>query len=410
VTEIVHRGRWTRGDRAAGEYRYLPVSVPAGSAGLTVTLRYDRSAGVLDLGCLDPTGFRGWSGGARDNFAIGAAAATPGYLPGPLPAGEWQVVLGLYRIGPDGVPWEVTATADRRPPDLPAIPAPAGAPSTPDRPRRELPASPGLRWLAGDLHAHTVHSDGALSVAELAALAYRRGLDFLAVTDHNTVSHHAELPAAAAATGMILLPGQEVTTGTGHANAFGDIGWIDFRAPADEWLAETERRGGLLSVNHPLAADLCWRQPLRRPAPLAEIWHWSWLDRHWGGPLAWWQAAGGAAIPVGGSDFHRPGDAAPPGSPTTWVGCDAAQVDGGDPTGAVLAGLRAGRTAVSAGYGEPVLLRVAGELVAVRADGLLLADTEGRRVPVRGDRVRLPDRAGPCWLEDHDTAVVAITG
>ena len=121
-----------------------------------------------------------------------------------------------------------------------------------DRPgRRDLPARPGMRWLAGDLHTHTVHSDGVLTVPELARFAVERGLDFLAVTDHNTISHHAELPAAAAAHGITLLPGQEVTTDQGHANALGDIGWVDFREPPDDWLATTERAGGLLSVNHP---------------------------------------------------------------------------------------------------------------------------------------------------------------
>ncbi|MBK8794102.1 MAG: PHP domain-containing protein, partial [Holophaga sp.] len=37
----------------------------------------------------------------------------------------------------------------------------------------------------GDLHAHTLASDGVLSVEELAQRAARHGLDFIAVTDHN---------------------------------------------------------------------------------------------------------------------------------------------------------------------------------------------------------------------------------
>ena len=93
-------------------------------------------------------------------------------------------------------------SAGLRPP-----PAPPEPPPPRDRPpRRALPARPGHRWLAGDLHTHTVHSDGALTVAELAALAAGRGLDFIAVTDHNTVSHHAELAAAAGGTGSRCCP------------------------------------------------------------------------------------------------------------------------------------------------------------------------------------------------------------
>src|SRR5260370_1275264 len=121
---------------------------------------------------------------------------------------------------------------------LPAGTRPGRAPRGPrdGQPRRALAAGAGGRWLAGDLHTPTVHSDGVLTVAELAALAAGRGLDFLAVTDHNTVSHHAELPAAASRYGIILLPGQEVTTDGGHAGALGDIGWIDLRRQPVDWL------------------------------------------------------------------------------------------------------------------------------------------------------------------------------
>jgi hypothetical protein len=415
---IVHRGRWTREDRAAQPYRYLPFDVPAGSAALAITLRYDRDGGVLDLGCLGPAAFRGWSGGARSAVAIGIDRATPGYLPGPLAAGSWQVLLGLHRVGRGGLEWTVTTRTGRSAEVLAAeIGADLGAPlpavaarrrSRRLRPaRRDLPAAPGLRWLAGDLHAHTVHSDGALTVPELAALGYDRGLDFVAVTDHNTISQHAELAAAGAAAGVVLVPGQEVTTDLGHANAFGDIGWIDFRQPADAWLAETDRRGGILSVNHPLAADCAWRQPMTGRPPLAEIWHWTWLDRRWGGPLAWWLAWHPGAAPVGGSDFHQHGSDAPPGSPTTWVACAADRLDS-DPAGAVLDGLRAGRVAVNAGTADPALLRVDGELVVVGADGLLLVDAAGRRTPVRADRATLAATEGPVRLEDHDGAVVAL--
>ncbi len=425
MTRTVHRGRWTVDHRAAAAHRYLPVEVPAGAAAVAVALGYDREAGVLDLGCLGPTGFRGWSGASRPAFAIGSDRATPGYLPGPVEPGTWQVMLGLHRVAPEGVRWTVTATtggsvdavAAEAGAELGTVSSRAAAPGRPPRlgpprlgsPRRALPAPAGTRWLAGDLHAHTVHSDGALTVPELAALGYDRGLDFLAVTDHNTVSHHAELAAAGARAGVLLVPGQEVTTDLGHANAFGDIGWVDFRRPADDWLAEADRRGGLLSVNHPLAADNAWRQPMRGRPPLAEIWHWTWLDRRWGGPLAWWLAWHPGAIPIGGSDFHRPGSDAPPGSPTTWVACSTDRL-GDDPAAAVLAGLRAGRVAVSAGLADPALLRMPGELVAVDADGLLLVDADGRLTRVRGDRVTLPAADGPARLEDHRGAVIALSG
>ena len=396
-----HRGTWTADDRARTPYHSLPFDVPDHANGVRVRLGYDTSAGVLDLGCEAPQAFRGWSGGAREEFVITADAATPGYLAGELEAGTWHVVLGLHRIPPEGLDYEVVTQvyAGAAPAAQPE--APRADPRRPERPaRRELPSVDGLLWRAGDFHAHTVHSDGELTVSELACLAAGRGLDFLAVTDHNTVSHHAELDAAGRHAGIQLIAGQEVTTGFGHANAFGDIGWVDFRRPATAWLDAVEADGGLMSVNHPLGGDFAWRHALPKRAPLAEVWHSSWLDRRWGGPLAWWLAWDHDVVPIGGSDWHR--DPGPkPGSPTTWVACE------GDD---VLGGLRAGRVAISADRGGPLLLRLGDELVALGAEGALLTDPDGRRRVVHGDLATFPAAPGPHWLEDHNTAVLAISG
>jgi hypothetical protein len=399
-----HTGRWTLEDRFTSPWHYLPVEVPPGTAGLRVELEYERAAGtVLDLGCLGPGGFRGWSGSARESFVIAPEAATPGYLPGEIEAGMWQVMIGVHRVPPEGVRYQLTAeatpfTAGLRPP-----PATAAPPAHRDRPpRRVLPARDGRRWLAGDLHTHTVHSDGVLTVQELAALAVEGGLDFIAVTDHNTVSHHADLPAATRRYGITLLPGQEVTTDGGHAGALGDIGWIDFRQEPDDWLEATEAGGGLLSVNHPFAGPVSWVRPMRRRPPLIEVWHWSWLDLRWTTPLSWWLAWDAAAIPVGGSDWHRQGSDAPPGRPTTWVECT------GDEPADVLDGLRAGRVAISAERDGPVLLRHDGDLVAIDADGTTLAGSLGPCARVRDDLVRLAGADGPYRLLDPSGATLAL--
>jgi hypothetical protein len=391
--------RVTPDDRAAGPYLLLPFEVPTAAGSLEVRLAYDRRAAVVDLGCVGPAGFRGWSGSARDRFVIGPSVATPGYLPGEPEPGTWSVVLGLHRIPTPGV----ELTVELR---VPALESPIAAAPTPPAsqrpPRRDLPAPPGLVWLACDLHAHSVHSDGSLSVAELAAAAVRGRLDVLAVTDHNTVSHQPELASTGSRYGITLVPGQELTTDRGHANAFGDIGWIDFRRPAQDWVDAVAAAGGLLSINHPVAADCAWHHPLVRRPPLAEIWHWSWIDRRWTWPLAWWTAWGDRTVPVAGSDFHSPAQGRPVGAPVTWVASES------DDQAAVLEGLRAGRSALAAGVDAPVLLRVDDELVAVGGDGTQLVDRDGRRQMVRSDLARFPATPGPHRLETPLAEIVAI--
>src|ERR1700690_901255 len=190
-----HAGRWTYEDRFASTWHYLPVEVPPGAWGIRVELEHDRSAATLDLGCLSPAGFRGWSGGARRSFVICPGEATPGYLPGELQQGTWPVIIGTSRLPAGGAASRLTAQVTNTPGELSPDPRPDPPPAAAvgARPaRRDLPASDGGRWLAGDLHAHTVHSDGSATVPELAAMAAGKGLDFLAVTDHNTISHHAE--------------------------------------------------------------------------------------------------------------------------------------------------------------------------------------------------------------------------
>lgn len=389
-------------DQLVRPYRTVPVDVRAGES-LEVTLCYDRRAALVDLGCEGPAGWRGWSGGARDRFAITPHAATPGYVAGELEPGTWHVVLGLYRLPVEPLEVVVTATTGGSPAveAEPAAPAPVAAVRGS---ARRLPSEPGLTWFAGDFHAHTVHSDGDHSIAGLARRAAANGLDVLAVTDHNTVSHHPLLAAAGAAYDITLLPGQEVTTDRGHANAFGDIGFVDFRRPAEEWVTQVAARGGLLSVNHPLEGDWAWQQPTSTLPPALELWHIGWF-RDLAATAMWalWQRWRPDAVILGGSDFHNPSLGYEPGTPTTWV-----QAADRSPR-AVLAALAAGRTAITRTPRSPVLLPVDGELVAVDAAGTVLRDVLGRGRPVTGVLRRFPRQGpGPYRLETAGRELVAV--
>ena len=404
MARAVERLHLTPDDQITGRYHPVPFDVPAGSPSLGVTLSYDTSRGVVDLGCEGPAGWRGWSGGARDRFTITPREATPGYLPGELEPGTWHVVLGLHHLPAEGL--AVTVEIDvpaTEPPERERRAAPVAR--TVRGSDRDLPAPAGLRWYAGDFHAHTVHSDGSESISELAVRAVRAGLDFVAVTDHNTVSHHPHLAPVGAEHGLTLLPGQEVTTARGHANALGDVGWVDFRRPAGTWVREVAGRGGVLSVNHPIDGDCAWLHPLDVLPAALEVWHVSWFrDLTHTGALALAQRWPRAAV-LGGSDFHRPEQGWTLGTPTTWVAAE-------DPSPeALLAAVRAGRTAVSVGVGPdavprplsaPVLLRVEDDVLAVGAEGAVLEDGEGRRLRITSDHQTVPGAWGRGLLHLHD--------
>lgn len=400
----------------ADRYVRVPFDVPAGTESLEVRISYDSEAAVIDLGCEGAAGWRGWSGGARTAYVIRSDDATPGYLPGRPEEGEWNVILGVHRLSAGGadITVEISLPAesgiDHGPDAAPVTGVPRGS-------TRNLPAPAGLRWFAGDFHAHTLHSDGRESISGLAALGVRAGLDFLAVTDHNTTSHHAHLPGIGAQHAITLLPGQEVTTHRGHANAFGDIGWIDFRRPAQEWVDEVERRGGVLSVNHPISGDCSWLHPLERTPRAIELWHSTWYRELIAtSPLAFHERWDQDAVLLGGADFHMQSQGIGPGTPTTWVAAEDASPE------AILAGVAAGRTAIMGGvtvrdglsapdlFTAPVLLRIDDELLAIDADGLILVDGAGERRSVHGDRVAFPAErsAGPHYLLHPDRSIAAL--
>lgn len=394
----------TPGDRVDTPYFEVSFDIKGGRS-LEVLLEYDKSRAVIDLGCQGPAGWRGWSGGAKERFVITSAAASTGYCPGEIEDGEWKIILGLHHVPADGIAIVLTINtpADGSVEAEPDAPVPAAV--RPASGRRNLPAGAGLSWFAGDCHAHSLHSDGTLSIRQLAAQAAGEGLDFLAVTDHNTVSHHRELSPAGAEYGITLLPGQEVTTGRGHANAYGRIGWVDFRRHPDTWLDQVEDEGGFLSINHPVASDCSWQWSLSRKPTHVEIMHSTWLrDRADTSIWSWWNAWGTDIIPLGGGDFHRLEDGYPPGLPTTWVAAEDPGEEG------IFAALKTGPTALSMGIDSPLLLRVDGELLAVDAEGAVLMDFEGRRRIIRSPLQCLADaNCGPYRLETPERRILAIS-
>ena len=336
-----------------------PFIVPAGSEQIDIDFRFepDRAHGVknlLTLTVFDPDGFRGAGhrGGARHQVRIGSTAATPGYLSGPLPAGEWTVQIDTHMIMPgEPVRYWLDVTIGERAEATVSAPAPVmRAAALPHR---------GPGWYRGDLHSHSNHSDaGTRTVAELVEAARAAGLDFVFLTDHNTISGLPEMDASTTPE-LLAAGGVELTTFWGHALCLGVRDWVDWRIrPGDGGMARIAAAAyaadQVFIIAHPLSAGdpgctgCAWRFGEMMPgnARLVEIWNGPWRgDSHNEAALAlWydWLNQGLRLAATAGSDTHgRHSYAARPGFNVIYAESLT--------EAALLSGLRAGRLYLSAG-------------------------------------------------------------
>lgn len=153
-------------------------------------------------------------------------------------------MLGLYKIPMDGCEYSVRAKLKFGPSQV--------------LEQRKMDVSEAksnsgpIGWLKGDFHVHSVHSDGDASVIQVAQVAVRRGLDFIAITDHNTISQLRDF-SEASQNDVILILGEEVTTYYGHMNALGLSEWVDFRVrkvvEAKELIGSVKAREWLSVIN-----------------------------------------------------------------------------------------------------------------------------------------------------------------
>ncbi|MBA2806968.1 CehA/McbA family metallohydrolase [Streptomyces sp. KM273126] len=353
--------RTVRGTLPTGspDFVYLPVEVPSGVRELHVAYTYERPAvpsgtvgNALDIGIFDERGtdlggkgFRGWSGGARTEFFIRADDATPGYLPGPVRPGTWNIALGPYTVAPQGLAYEITITLTYGEPGKTVKPT-----YPPSRAKGR-----GRAWYRGDCHLHSWFSDGRRTPAEIAALARAAGLDFINTSEHNTHSAHAHW-ADQAGDDLLIMLGEEVTTRNGHVVALGtDPGtFIDWRYRARDnrfgkYARKIRAAGGLVVPAHPHATCIgCnWKFGFGE-ADVIEVWNGAYTPddevalADWDGMLVASVRSdnGRSWIPaMGSSDAHRDPD--PVGRPQTVVLADDLTRE------AIQEGLKAGRSYVA---------------------------------------------------------------
>ena len=345
-------------EKQASDYRLLPFEVTEGLDRIEVEYAFSEdepgglwqeAGNILDIGLFDSRGsefltakgFRGWSGSARRAFFVARDEATPGYLPGPMPGGQWEILLGLHRILPKGCDFEVRICCH------------------PDGEERWEASDAGAlhvlkgeaRWYRGDLHCHTHHSDAKGTLEDLVAAARRQKLDFVAITEHNTVSHLPHLKEHITEE-LLLIPGEEITNDYGHANVWGIDRWMEFRCRTPDQMSrvlkEAKSRGAVISINHPKEMGPPWTFGMESEFDCIEVWQLAWFmfnDQ----ALALWDRLlkrGHRLTAVGGSDVHQEPFSGELGvitigTPCTWVYAQELSSDG------ILSAARAGHVFIS---------------------------------------------------------------
>jgi hypothetical protein len=336
-----------------GSYFTLPFQVPEGTESISLRVRYDRwleseqaldrgmftartEANVIDLGLIDPQGVQvGASGSDKAEIRVSEVQATPGYRPWKIVPGQWQILIGAYKVAPEGVRVDYEISLERK--------------------VRQL--------LRGDLHTHTLASDGVHTAEELAWKAKRNGLDFVAVTDHNQFASSQALPRLE---GVTMIPGVEWTHYRGHASFLGVDRPYDGSFAANS-LEETRdrfvtarQRGALIVIDHPFDPGCGFQFDVDAlPHDCLEVWSGPMRESNLRAVAHWHHllCAGRKTPACGGSDYHRDTPFLFLGGPTTCVFADSRGASD------ILAAVKAGHGFITFAPQGPSLEMTAGEAI-----------------------------------------------
>lgn len=370
------------------QYLRIPFEVGEDVQRLSVSYEYQRrrpvietpgnihlyEVNIIDLALEDPAHtLVGASGSERSHITVEENWATDGYRAVPLTPGVWYAVLGVYKVEEQGCPLTLTLEQTGKESVL----------------------------LKGDTHVHTTHSDGWYTVAETIHRAREDRLDYLFITDHNSMTSNEHLPSCPELT---VLPGVEITYYDGHYNLYGVTRPVNtFVANSrEEVLAimrEGRANGAIASLNHPVDQGCPWKFGFGEdvPADLIEIWN---------GPFTQWNAAAmalwhkelcrGRRWPaIGGSDAHRGELFRMIATPATFLYARSRQKSD------ILQAMRSGHAFIGMSPDAPTLHMAVGKALmgdtAVAQDGHALHLTLERLGA--GDEVRLIDEQGELYRE-----------
>lgn len=310
-------GSLTRNDSKS--YHPFPFDVPEGITNIHLDFEYTphRATGrihanQINVSVDDPEGPRGqWNFMQRCD--LNGVQSSPGMRTANIQAGRWTAIVESHRIlGLDTVNYTLTVTLSSAPLTLTASPY--------QDVRRVASLQPG--WYRGDLHAHTIHSDGSWDVPEFTRYMRSHGLDFVTLSDHNTVTglnqHRSQTED-----GFLAMGGMELSTLNGHMLALGGNAFYEWRLEItpgmdiNRIMQQVIDRDEMLIIAHPMSPDepFCsgcmWLFEDARPGVAlgVEVWngyHWHPFNEDGLQQYYAWLNLGHRLVATAGSDNHGP--------------------------------------------------------------------------------------------------------
>ncbi len=277
-----------KGEDQSADFFYKAVEIPLCMKSLTVTVTtHSSSYAQIPFALFSPDSeirilktSEGGSGDYSASCTIGERASDRGGLSGPIGSGTWRLILQKRRFSED-ILADVVIEGD-----------PVAASSEPFVQKTDDKAAPraGAGWYRGELHVHSDHSTGRDTIPDIIRVAEKAGLDFIAITDHFTISHWEE-ERALADSPVLIIQSMELSGNRGHANLHGirtmknpyvdDDGTlasffgVDKLPDMSDVADSVHSESGLFCINHPDSnIASAWRYhefPVRK-ADLIEVW------------------------------------------------------------------------------------------------------------------------------------------
>ena len=255
---------------------------------------------------------------------------TIGGVPGRIAPGEWNLCFGIFTeyveqyLGDKTFVLETVVTDE-----ISKITEPMGKwvwveegslRISPEKYHWNQVYQPETRWYKGDFHTHTRLSDGKETIVHAMEKAKNMEMDFYVPTEHNLMH------TGWCDTSLCILPGIEITTDRGHFNLFGiteipenvlnivkSNGTPELEHYVEKTIKEANRKGWIVSLNHPFLAIWKWQygktsladfqcveivnDPTYQEAPLSNERAIDFLDKLWNDGHRIWG--------IGGSDSHN---------------------------------------------------------------------------------------------------------